>query len=166
MKRALTTALGIVVLSVTLAAPVAVGHSPAVVWDQVLVGTAGADTLKGGDGRDKIRGLASGDDLAGGKGADLVKGGPGNDTIKGGGFRDKLYGGNGADILRGGPGADALYGGKGKDILKGGSGNDVLRAAGDAASDFVDCGTGTGDVAYVDARDVVTRCERVIVVGQ
>jgi Ca2+-binding RTX toxin-like protein len=74
--------------------------------NQVLNGTAGDDTLNGGNGRDTLNGGAGNDTLTGGKGRDILKGDAGNDI---------LTGGNGRDILRGGAGNDVLTGGAGKD---------------------------------------------------
>jgi Ca2+-binding RTX toxin-like protein len=72
----------------------------------------------------------------------------------------------GNDKLTGGRGGDVLFGGAGSDRLFGGPGNDVLRASGDGRRDYVDCGGGTADRAIVDARDIVTGCETITVVGQ
>lgn len=75
-----------------------------------VVGTARADWLQGGDGRD------------------LLAGGTGDDHILGGGGRDQLQGGKGRDFLDGGSGADLLYGGAGADIfvLRTGTGADRI----------------------------------------
>jgi hypothetical protein len=56
----------------------------------VVVGTAGADTLTGGAGNDV---------LFGGAGADVLSGGDGRDLLFGGTGADQLYGGAGEDIL-------------------------------------------------------------------
>lgn len=63
--------------------------------------------------------------------------------------RDVLDGRRGDDVLVGRPGDDRLLGGRGRDRLRGGPGADRL-----------DCGPGR-DVAIVDRRDRVRRCERV-----
>jgi Ca2+-binding RTX toxin-like protein len=55
-----------------------------------LAGTAGVDSLVGGNGDDLLSGLA------------------GNDTIDGGGGADRIVGGLGADVLWGGAGADTF----------------------------------------------------------
>jgi hypothetical protein len=60
-------------------------------------GTAGDDSLEGGDGAQFIQGLA------------------GDDTLRGQGGADTLSGGEGDDVLRGGPGNDVLSGGEGAD---------------------------------------------------
>lgn len=68
--------------------------------DDVLVGSANDDVLRGKRGDDK---------LDGGDGDDLLKGGKGHDT---------LFGGAGDDLLKGGKGHDTLLGGMGTDTLK------------------------------------------------
>jgi Ca2+-binding RTX toxin-like protein len=73
-----------------------------------LLGTAGDDSLKGGNRND------------------VIVGGDGNDVLIGGGGNDSLSGGSGNDTLSGGPGNDTLDGGPGVDLLLGGDGNDVL----------------------------------------
>ncbi len=48
--------------------------------DDLINGTAAADTLNGGGGRDTLNGLEGNDSLIGGAGADSLVGGTGNDT--------------------------------------------------------------------------------------
>jgi len=166
MRRVcLTAAITALALGV-MVAPVSVSAHPHGAYDEVIVGTSGNDKLNGTEGRDKISGLAGADKLSGGKGRDLLRGGSGPDNLRGGNLHDELTGGEGNDKLSGGLGNDVLFGGPGKDRLLGGPGNDVLRASGDGRRDFVDCGKGTADRAVVDARDVVTGCETITVVGQ
>ena len=50
-------------------------------FDDVLVGTAGANTLRGGDGDDQLRGEAGEDVLNGGGGDDVLRGGAGADLF-------------------------------------------------------------------------------------
>jgi Ca2+-binding RTX toxin-like protein len=101
-----------------------------------IVGTAGADHLKGTKkadvivglgGNDTIKGLGGNDLICAGAGADKVFGGPGADRILGEGGKDQLFGGPGADALLGGAGADTLVGGPGKDQEVGGPGKDEQR---------------------------------------
>ncbi len=98
--------------------------------------------LRGTNRSDRLRGSARGDRILGRRG---------NDRIHGRRGRDCLYGGRGRDRLNGGGGRDRLYGGSGRDRL----------AARGSARDRVDCGPGRRDVAIVDRRDRVRRCEKV-----
>lgn len=83
-----------------------------------IVGTNGADDLKGTKRRDVIAGLGGGDHILGLSGRDVLCGGRGSDIVEGGPGRDRLYGG---------PGSDLLDGGHGRDVLKGGEGSDRAR---------------------------------------
>jgi Ca2+-binding RTX toxin-like protein len=167
VRQVRSTLAVVAVFAASLMVPAAVAAvQPSVDWDQVLKGNSGNNTIRGDSGRDKILGLGGNDTLNGLAGRDRLQGGPGNDTLGGGNGRDKLFGGQGRDRLNGGAGNDLLVGAGGRDRLFGGPGNDTLRADGDNRRDFVDCGVGTNDRAFVDARDVVTRCETVTVTGQ
>ncbi|WP_263854108.1 cadherin domain-containing protein [Sphingomonas parva] len=84
--------------------------------DDILDGTAAADTLTGQQNRDILTGFGGDDVLNGLDGADLLDGGLGNDS---------LFGGTGSDQLKGGDGDDLLSGGDGGDVLDGGLGNDT-----------------------------------------
>jgi hypothetical protein len=77
-----------------------------------VLGTAGADVLRGSRGPDVI---ATGD------GPDRVVGGRGN---------DRICTGAGRDAISGGPGRDTLVGGRGLDRIKGGVGRDRCPGAG------------------------------------
>ena len=79
------------------------------VFNELLVGTTGADTLTGGKGSDRLEGGAGDDALNGGAGNDNLTGGVGNDTLKGGAGNDALHGSAGADIMFGGAGDDLYY---------------------------------------------------------
>ncbi len=83
--------------------------------DQMLAGTAEAETLEGGAGRDTI------------------SGGGGNDLLRGLGGNDNLSGGEGDDTLEGGAGGDTLTGGVGNDTFRFASLSDVN---GDVIEDF------------------------------
>ena len=106
---------------------------------ETLLGTAGNDTLHGGNGGQCIAGLGGDDDLAGNNQADIILGGTGNDTCDGGNQSDLVRGGVGDDVvigdngkdglpngLWGGPGADTITGGNGKDWIRGGAGADAM----------------------------------------
>ena len=101
-----------------------------------LVGTAGGDSLEGGQaddllegegGADILHGRDGDDTLDGGAGNDTIYGNYGNDTLIGGGGNDWLVGGFGDDVIKGGNGDDTLKGYAGKDILHGGGGDDVMQ---------------------------------------
>jgi Ca2+-binding RTX toxin-like protein len=105
-----------------------------------IVGTNGADDIKGTPGDDVIV-LRGGDDSVSARaGADLVCGGDGDDFIDLAVGADRADGGKGGDGIFGGGGADRLLGRAGVDGLAGGSGADVSK--GQAGSDFLADGEG------------------------
>jgi hypothetical protein len=104
-----------------------------------IIGTQGADLLRGTPRRDVICGLG---------GNDWILAAGGNDVVYGGGGRDRLYGESGNDQLFGGAGADRLLGGLGRDVLSGGSLGDVL--IGGSGADRL-LGGGNNDIIF--ARD-------------
>jgi hypothetical protein len=108
-----------------------------------ITGTRGSDDLEGTSRADKIWGL---------KGPDYIAGEQGSDD---------LYGGRGKDEVRGAYGHDYVDGGHGYDHLYGGRKNDWLKAV-DGERDYVNCGFGHDDKAYVDEVDRVNKnCEDV-----
>lgn len=105
--------------------------------DDVLIGTAVADTLNGLEGNDIIRAQAGNDTVNGGDGNDVIDGGIGADRLFGGAGNDRMLGGNGADRMFGGEGDDLFDGGAGADIMAGGLGGDsFVFGAGDRVTDF------------------------------
>jgi Ca2+-binding RTX toxin-like protein len=100
--------------------------------DEVIVGTADNDTLRGEGGRDRLLGRAGDDLLDGGKGADTLLGEAGDDRLFGRAGADELRGGLGDDVLNGGGGADDLAGAAGADRLVGGGGRDTMSGGGGA----------------------------------
>jgi hypothetical protein len=125
--------------------------------------TGGNDLIVGGDGDDRLQGLAGndiiwgdnignvpGDGFGTGPGRDRLNGGNGNDRLYGGGNLDYVYGENGDDIVYGDDGNDTIGGGAGLDIVIGGAGND--RANGNAGRDLVIGGDGI-DTADGDQDD-------------
>ncbi|WP_177198552.1 hypothetical protein [Novosphingobium sp. CF614] len=141
--------------------------------DDVVDGTASANTLTGQQNRDILRGyagndtlsgLAGNDQLEGGDGNDILYGGDGNDALLGDAGDDNVYGEAGDDTLTGGDGNDTLDGGAGNDRLSGGLGNEGVRAGGTdawrgfttarlvggAGSDVLDGGDGDD---YLDGGD-------------
>ena len=118
--------------------------------NDVLRGTAHANSLDGGAGHDQIDGRAGDDDLDGGAGIDTVDFssstasvrvnlaqqrafGAGADALLG--FED-VSGSNGSDLLSGDGAANRLDGGAGNDVLRGKGGDDTLIGA--RGSDTVD----------------------------
>ena len=67
------------------------GSASTTVLPCTIVGSWGADRLKGTPGRDRICGLPGPDLLLGGAGDDYLDGGSGNDTILGRGGRDTIF---------------------------------------------------------------------------
>jgi Ca2+-binding RTX toxin-like protein len=100
----------------------------------IMTGTNRADDMLGRGGMDRMRARGGNDTIDGDEGRDVIRGRLGNDRIKGGDGRDKIYGGAGSDTI----------------------------FTGGVFIDLVDCGPGT-DSAFVDSRDRVVRCERVVV---
>ncbi|MCW3796586.1 hypothetical protein OMW55_02020 [Sphingomonas sp. BN140010] len=144
----------------------------------VLIGTAGDDTVHLLGGSDLYAGLAGNDTISGDAGSDALHGGAGNDFMDGGAGSDQLYGGAGddtlfggdwltgesddtADLLDGGDGDDHLNGWYGDDILIGGAGNDVLH--GSFGSDMLTGGLGADVFSYtsaIDGNDQITDFSR------
>ncbi|MBN2630429.1 MAG: hypothetical protein JXR75_07805 [Rhodobacteraceae bacterium] len=96
------------------------------VFNDILLGGGGADTVEGLGGNDIVVGEFGNDRLTGDAGNDIVLGGPGNDLVDGGEGNDILIGGAANDSLTGADGADFLVGSSGSDMLQGGNGNDTL----------------------------------------
>jgi len=136
-----------------------IGHD---VFDSVIHGGDGNDTLEGLDNKDSIFGENGNDQLFGRTASDLLDGGAGNDTLDADGGFDVLLGGSGDDILVGGFGNDTLNGGTGNDQLFGDAGDDLL-IADDGQADTIDGGSGdevAGDTAVFDpALDILSNCE-------
>ncbi len=95
-----------------------------------LAGTTGNDRLVGGAGNDSLFGNLGDDSVLGGIGDDLIRGHPGDDNLDGEGGNDTLFGGANDDILDGSNGVDVLNGNSGFDTVNGGAGNDTLRGQG------------------------------------
>jgi Ca2+-binding RTX toxin-like protein len=122
----------------------------------VLGGVALAKNISGTFGRDNLLGTTQLDRIYG-------LGAP--DTIRGRAGNDDCYGGSSPDVVRCGAGDDRIDGGFGEDALFGGPDNDTILAA-DGQFDYVNCGLGDNDTAYVDVADDVdpaqaTICEHI-----
>jgi Ca2+-binding RTX toxin-like protein len=74
--------------------------------ENTILGTKGADKLKGTKQDDSILAGGGNDRVNGKKGNDYIEGGAGNDTIKAGQGNDWLVAGGGDDKLKGKQGAD------------------------------------------------------------
>src|SRR5260221_241072 len=137
--------------------PDLVNPGPVTRFDNVIVGTAGADTLIGTDGNDDIYGGAGNDFLSGGLGddsyhvtvGDQVEDSGGIDTIyfSGGGFWGLAPGfenivadGTGAVDFRGNNDANVMIGGPGNDYMNGRAGDDTMIGLG--GNDNFDMSTG------------------------
>ena len=76
--------------------------------------------------------------MSGGDDADTIRGGDGNDRLSGGLDGDRLIGGDGNDLIDGGDGRNSYSGGAGRDVIDAangsvetincGSGRDTVRA--------------------------------------
>ncbi|MGI9600635.1 MAG: S8 family serine peptidase [Acidimicrobiales bacterium] len=135
------------------------GQSPTA-NDDVILGTAGPDTIVAGLGNDTVCSLGGDDTVNGGAGNDWVDAGADNDivfgldgadTLEGGAGDDQLLGFAGDDILSGGSGADILNGGADNDSLDGGDHNDQLYGQG--GDDTADGGSGDDFIIGVDGTD-------------
>jgi Ca2+-binding RTX toxin-like protein len=129
--------------------------------DDQLVSGPGYLEADGGEGNDTIDASLTtlGASLRGGDGADTIKGGLGKDTIIGYGYYTKgnesdiMYGNQGDDFLRGGNGADVFYGGEGADVIWGEGGNDSL--FGEDGNDNLDASTGDDNVSGGNGDDII-----------
>ena len=95
--------------------------------DDVLIGSAVANTLRGGAGSDVLNGAG---------GADLLVGGTGSDVLDGGGGADVLIGGTGADVFRFASASASAPGAA--DVIRAGTGAIAFEGAGNAAGDRID----------------------------
>lgn len=121
--------------------------------DKIFGGT-GNDRLFGGAEEDTLLGEDGNDLLVGGSGSDTLYGSVGTDTLQGDAGHDKLYGENGGDVLNGGSGNDTLYAGTGNDTASGGEGNDTLY--GEAGADSLYGGAGADVFIFMGRFDSTT----------
>jgi Ca2+-binding RTX toxin-like protein len=126
--------------------------------DNVLYTNAGADTIYGMGGNDRI---STGDSPAD-TGMDRVFGGEGDDWIRsaysaliayGDGGNDRILGSDNADTLYGGLGNDELHANGGNDRIEGSDGDDVIHA--DGGNDFVRGGVGNDWIYAGSGNDLV-----------
>jgi len=117
-----------------------------------IIGTGGAETIKGDANANKLEGKGANDTLYGYAGNDTLEGDGGNDTLYGGNDNDTLKGEAGDDTLDGGTGTDTLTGGNGTDtfVIRSGDGSTIADA--NVITDFTD-GTdviGMENIVYDD----------------
>ena len=115
-------------------------------YDDLIKGSASANTISGELGNDTISGGNGDDMLYGGDGKDKLNGDNNNDFLFGESGDDVLSGDNGADTIDGGQGADRILGGSGNDVLTGGDGNDSIDGGADADIVYGSLGGGGDDV--------------------
>lgn len=123
-----------------------------------------ATTGRGNELSNLIIGSAGNDSLFGMAGNDWLEGGDGNDMLDGGDGNDHLFGGNGDDQLFGGNGDDVLEGGAGNDVLDGGKGIDIAVYDIDFASAKVSYDAATGELVISSAATGTDRLRNVEVV--
>ncbi|CAN7518314.1 Ig-like domain-containing protein [Phenylobacterium sp. LjRoot219] len=139
-----------------------------------IVGGAGDDRVSGGPNNDVLQGNTGSDRIFSGIGADVVRGGQGNDFVNGNQGNDQLFGdlgndsvagGQGDDFVRGNQGDDVLLGDLGEDVVLGGQGNDVIfggdgadHLSGDLGDDALTGGAGADTFNFIGGagRDVIT----------
>ena len=137
--------------------------------DDMIIGDAVPNVIKGGDGNDKLNGGAQNDKLYGGDGNDMLgnvdvnedgaaEDEGGNDMIMGGAGNDTINGGTGDDTINGGAGDDDVTGGAGVDtfVFGPGNGSDVIASIqiGGTAADEITNRTGDGDYINLTAFDI------------
>jgi hypothetical protein len=103
----------------------------------------GFENAKGSSGNDLIAGSAAANTLNGGNGNDVLAGFGGNDTLDGGDLSDLLVGGSGKDQLTGGPGFDVF-------LYTALSDSGITAATRDLIADF-DSGSDQIDLQLIDA---------------
>src|SRR5262245_57129156 len=119
---------------IAAAAVVAFLIFPPVASAERICGTNRDDSsLQGGNGKDRILGLAGKDWLGGGRGNDVLYGNQNSDQVWGHAGDDRLFGDGDSWSLVcgfafGNAGNDLLDGGSGNDWIVGGAGNDVIRS--------------------------------------
>jgi Ca2+-binding RTX toxin-like protein len=123
-----------------------------------IVGTSGADRMRGTTANDVICGLGGNDSISGRRGRDVIDTAAGEDQAIGNKGGDMILGLGGKDLVRGRKGKDKIGGGADKDKLRG-QGNADLLAAKDGAQDLVHGGASHRDRARVDGADRVRKVE-------
>ncbi len=124
----------------------------------ILAGDIRDNTIKGGDGDDKIFGGPDPSDLSPMATTADRDDATNVDTLMGEGGNDRIFGGSGDDTLDGGAGDDVLNGGGGADTLRGGAGSDTIYADADDTdiNGFGVADDGESDEGVNNAMDVDT----------
>ena len=123
-----------------------------------IVGTSGADRMRGTTANDVICGLGGNDSISGRRGRDVIDTAAGDDQAIGNKSGDMILGLGGKDLVRARKGKDKIGGGADKDKLRG-QGNADLLAAKDGSRDLVHGGASHRDRARVDRVDRVRKVE-------
>jgi Ca2+-binding RTX toxin-like protein len=134
------------------------GGSQVPLGECTIVGTPGADRIRGTTANDVICGLGGNDSISGRRGRDVIDTGDGDDKAIGNKGGDMILGLGGKDLVRARKGKDRIGGGAGKDKLRG-QGNADLLAARDGSRDLVHGGASHRDRARVDRIDRVRKVE-------
>ncbi|WP_137700451.1 calcium-binding protein [Marimonas lutisalis] len=113
--------------------------------DDSLTGTEFSDLMIGMDGQDTMNGLGGNDTLDGGDNRDWLYGDEGNNVLIGGGGRDRLEGHDGNDVIQGGDGIDVIRAGRGNDRVEGGDLDDIILAG--RGQDLINGGTGADQIS-------------------
>jgi Ca2+-binding RTX toxin-like protein len=97
--------------------------------NDTIAGTAGSESINGGNGNDVIYGNGGKDTLIGGAGNDLIYGGSAVDKILAGAGNDTIFGNGGDDFINSGAGFDTVWLGAGAAtvVLESGQGYDTIK---------------------------------------
>ena len=114
-------------LTVTVTCPGSDTIPPGTAGPDTIVGGNGDNTINGGDGADDLFGCGGKDTINGqGDGDTTIDGGEGDDTLNGGAGNDNMLGGEGKDTINGGDGDDTIDGQNDDDTINGENGNDKI----------------------------------------
>jgi len=130
--------------------------------EATMLGTPGADVLRGVSGRrDVILARAGNDRINGRGGRNVICGGAGDDAIRSGRGDNRIYAGIGDDWVRVGAGDNLIIPGPGDDrILARAPGRNTIRAR--RGTNRIHCGAGRDLVVTNHLSQVNHRCDRVI----
>ena len=129
-----------------------------------IVGNGGNDVVFGIGGQDQITTGSGADIIIAGNGTnDTIKSGDGNDKIAGGATNNTITAGNGDNIIVGGPNIDTITVGNGKNIIYALAGGDTISAGsginyidGGPDDDHITCGGGNNTVVGGFGNDTIT----------